>query len=115
MTNKHTKNGNISKVLNLQNLYDYNARPEELPIYLEKLKEKLSGVKEIVLTGRSPSWLYCQLLSYLITNYSNLKVYVQTPKVRVQVWPLPNSLSLDSTSHQNTNLVGLGEDTTQSF
>ena len=45
-------------IINLDNLYNGNAKLSDLPEYLEKVKQLAGKGNEIVLTGQAPVWLY---------------------------------------------------------
>jgi hypothetical protein len=45
-------------VIDLKTLYGDVAKLDELPVYLERVKEQAGEGQEIVLTGQAPIWLY---------------------------------------------------------
>lgn len=52
-------------ILNLETLYQDNAKINDIPEYLDQIdKLHLSG-KDVILTGKGPIWLYLKIAHHL--------------------------------------------------
>ena len=48
-------------VINVETLYDRNAKLSELDEYIKKAKELAGEGEEVVITGAGPIWLYLKI------------------------------------------------------
>ncbi len=49
------------KVINIEKVYDGNAKLSQLDEYIKKAKEIAGEGEEVVLTGAGPIWLYLKI------------------------------------------------------
>ncbi|MEM2197359.1 MAG: TIGR02221 family CRISPR-associated protein [Sulfolobales archaeon] len=73
---EHVIHGN-RVTIDLKSIYGEVAKLDELPLYLEKIKELAGEGKEVILTGQAPVWLYLAVGHSL--HGKALRLYYQSP------------------------------------